>query len=250
MSGIRIPYWDRILKYACEASKATKLGFGAIDFLIDEDQGPLIVELNARPGLSIQLANEDGLRWRLKKASGIKVKTTERAVRLAKDLFGGEIEEEIESLSGKEVIGIINEVEIFSLDKSKSIKIKAKIDTGADRTSIDEELLKQLGYEEAIDYWNSFDYGVYPSTEDARQITAERDLLIENGKIQENPMITARSIVKSGNGVTIRPVLPIKFKLEGVEINSNTTSIGRSHLEHKMIIGKKDLNQFLIDPTK
>src|SRR5690606_18255766 len=86
LSGLRIPYWDRILRYAIEASKATKLGFGAIDFLIDREKGPLIVELNARPGLSIQIANEDGLRWRLKKATGLKVKTTERGIRLAKDL--------------------------------------------------------------------------------------------------------------------------------------------------------------------
>ncbi|MFS8130431.1 MAG: sugar-transfer associated ATP-grasp domain-containing protein, partial [Candidatus Dojkabacteria bacterium] len=106
VSGLKIPYWDLILKYAVEASKVTGLGFGAIDFLIDREKGPLIVELNARPGLSIQLSNDDGLRWRLKKASGIKVKTVEQGVRLGKDLFGGEIEEEIETISGKRMIGI------------------------------------------------------------------------------------------------------------------------------------------------
>ena len=67
LSGLRIPYWSKMLQYAVEAQKATNLKFAAVDFLLDRDLGPLIVELNARPGLSIQLANDDGLRWRLKK---------------------------------------------------------------------------------------------------------------------------------------------------------------------------------------
>jgi D-alanine-D-alanine ligase-like ATP-grasp enzyme len=36
-----------------------------VDLVIDRDMKPLLLELNARPGLAIQLANQQGLRKRL-----------------------------------------------------------------------------------------------------------------------------------------------------------------------------------------
>ena len=36
-----------------------------VDVVIDRDLGPLILECNARPGLSIQIANQTGLLIRL-----------------------------------------------------------------------------------------------------------------------------------------------------------------------------------------
>jgi hypothetical protein len=41
------------------------LGYIGVDFVIDHLLGPMILELNARPGLSIQLANRQGLLKRL-----------------------------------------------------------------------------------------------------------------------------------------------------------------------------------------
>jgi hypothetical protein len=38
-----------------------------VDLVVDQEQGPLLLELNARPGLAIQIANRDGLYGRLKK---------------------------------------------------------------------------------------------------------------------------------------------------------------------------------------
>jgi len=38
---------------------------GLLDLLIDRTRGPLMLELNARPGLAVQLANRDGLQRRL-----------------------------------------------------------------------------------------------------------------------------------------------------------------------------------------
>ena len=37
-----------------------------VDLVLDQDQGPLLLELNARPGLAIQIANADGLMHRVK----------------------------------------------------------------------------------------------------------------------------------------------------------------------------------------
>jgi glutathione synthase/RimK-type ligase-like ATP-grasp enzyme len=43
----------------------TGLGYLGVDLMIDEDKGPLMLEVNARPGLAIQLANGIGLLHRL-----------------------------------------------------------------------------------------------------------------------------------------------------------------------------------------
>lgn len=45
--------------------EAVELGYLGVDIVLDRDLGPLILELNARPGLNIQLANRRGLRHRL-----------------------------------------------------------------------------------------------------------------------------------------------------------------------------------------
>lgn len=58
---VTIPYWERILDYSRQAAHCFNLGYLGIDVAIDQQQGPLILELNARPGLSIQLANQQGL---------------------------------------------------------------------------------------------------------------------------------------------------------------------------------------------
>ncbi len=61
IAGHRIPFWDYILEASVKTFKIFKMGYFGIDFVIDKDLGPLILELNARPGLSIQLANRRGL---------------------------------------------------------------------------------------------------------------------------------------------------------------------------------------------
>ncbi len=39
----------------------TNLGYLGVDLVLDKDHGPLMLELNARPGLNIQIANQVGL---------------------------------------------------------------------------------------------------------------------------------------------------------------------------------------------
>ena len=65
IAGIRIPFWDDILEIAAKTFEVFGLGYFGVDFVIDHILGPLILELNARPGLNIQLANREGLRFRL-----------------------------------------------------------------------------------------------------------------------------------------------------------------------------------------
>jgi alpha-L-glutamate ligase-like protein len=65
VSGVRIPGWDNLLELAARSYELTGLGYQGIDIVLDRDRGPLILELNARPGLAIQIANRAGLKPRL-----------------------------------------------------------------------------------------------------------------------------------------------------------------------------------------
>ena len=47
----RIPFWSDVISIATRASQCIKLDYLGVDVVIDETSGPLILELNARPGL-------------------------------------------------------------------------------------------------------------------------------------------------------------------------------------------------------
>ena len=64
--GHVMPHFERALEIAVAATDLTGLGYLGADVVIDAARGPLVLELNARPGLAIQLANRAGLLPRLR----------------------------------------------------------------------------------------------------------------------------------------------------------------------------------------
>ncbi len=58
--NIQLPYWDTILDIAARCYELTGLGYLGVDIVLDKVQGPMMLELNARPGLNIQIANREG----------------------------------------------------------------------------------------------------------------------------------------------------------------------------------------------
>ncbi len=68
--GVEVPCWDEILDAASSCSDATGLGYLGVDLVIDEELGPLVMEVNARPGLQIQNVTGVGLADRLNEVAG------------------------------------------------------------------------------------------------------------------------------------------------------------------------------------
>jgi alpha-L-glutamate ligase-like protein len=64
-SELAIPHWEAILPLSAACFEVTELGYMGADVVLDKQKGPLILELNARPGLAIQIANNQGLLPRL-----------------------------------------------------------------------------------------------------------------------------------------------------------------------------------------
>jgi alpha-L-glutamate ligase-like protein len=63
--GVQVPYWHEVLAMSRRVAEAVGLGYLGVDVVVDAEQGPMLLEANARPGLAIQIANARGLLPRL-----------------------------------------------------------------------------------------------------------------------------------------------------------------------------------------
>lgn len=209
LRGIKIPGWKEILELAICAQKAAGCQFIGADISIDRDRGPMILELNARPGLSIQIANMAPLRERLERVRGLNVKTAKKGVKIAQDLFGGGLEEELEEISGRKIIGAREEIIIYGTNKERYATF-AKIDTGAYRTSIAQTLADKLQLTNILKYKK----------------------------------------VRGALGKQERPIIDLVFELDREKVHTEAFIASREEMKHDVIIGRRDLKKFLVDPTK
>lgn len=90
VSGVAVPQWDELLRLASQLATMTGLGYQGVDMVLDHKDGPMVLEINARPGLNIQIANQAGLRPRLEKVlqEGVGLATWQEKVAFAKRHFG------------------------------------------------------------------------------------------------------------------------------------------------------------------
>jgi alpha-L-glutamate ligase-like protein len=78
--GLQIPRWEELLLIAAKAYELSQLGYVGVDIVLDRSRGPMVLELNARPGLAIQIANGNGLLGRLRR-----IQVLERSGTLSRD---------------------------------------------------------------------------------------------------------------------------------------------------------------------
>ncbi len=72
IGGLVIPGWQRILELSSRCCEFSSLFYLGVDFVIDRVRGPLMLEINARPGLAIQIANNAGLTPRLRRVDSMR----------------------------------------------------------------------------------------------------------------------------------------------------------------------------------
>ena len=92
IENIQIPYWDKILTIAASCYELTGLGYLGVDIVIDQKEGPLMLELNARPGLNIQIANREGVLSRYKlieeRAHNMEKESVAKRIQFSQQTFG------------------------------------------------------------------------------------------------------------------------------------------------------------------
>ena len=81
--GVTVPHWDEILRIAALSAEMTGLGYIGVDVVLDATKGPLLLELNARPGLAIQIANFQGLLVPLEQIERVDTSRLDTAARIA-----------------------------------------------------------------------------------------------------------------------------------------------------------------------
>ena len=246
LSGIKIPHWDDILELSVKAQKASGLGFLGADVAIDREKGPVFLELNARPGLSIQVANMAGLKGRLERVEGLRIKSIARGIAVGKSLFGGEIEQELEETSGKKVIGSVEKITLIGRN-DKKIEIKAKIDTGAFSTSIDRSLARELGFDETLDAFDKVDLREFGEITQKKS-NVDQYFMEKYGRTI--PHLLDVSITWSASGVTMRPIVKMVFIMDGTRVTTRVNIVNRNNLTYRAIVGRRNLRRFLIDVSK
>jgi len=65
LMDLKVPFWREHLLIGALAYDMTGLGYLGADIVLDKNRGPMMLEVNARPGLAIQIANGKGLKTRL-----------------------------------------------------------------------------------------------------------------------------------------------------------------------------------------
>jgi len=211
LNGIKIPSWTSVLEIAVRAGEAVGLQYFGADVVLHPEKGPMILELNYQPGLSIQLANACALRKRLERVEGLEVRDAEHGVRIAKALFMSSFADRVKAKEGIKIISSVQEINLKGMDGVRK-RVLAKIDTGAWRTSISEHLAKELG-------------------------------------LLQTKNIVWKKRFKSALGVEERPVIGLTFWMAGRKIKTFASSAKRVSLKYPVIIGRKDLKGFLVDPV-
>ena len=255
LSGLKIPFWDEILEISIKCQQASGLGYAGVDIAIDQDRGPVVFELNARPGLGIQTANNAGLRGRLERVEGLKIKSIKHGIRVAKNLFGGVVEESIETMSGKQVINLVEKVSIDHKARTKGIKkpkikkekesVKALMDTGIMTSRIDKGLASRIGYSEARKHFSKFN--VPKNFED---FTAAQQYIDQNEKeISEHPDIIRLAKLTENGKIRVRPVIMINITLEKTPVEMEAVISTRTDMIYPILVGRTHLKNYLIDAS-
>jgi alpha-L-glutamate ligase-like protein len=97
IAGLKVPQWDFILQSSARGIEVTGLGYLGVDMVIDRNLGPLILEMNARPGLNIQIANGCGISGRTARIDEIFNPADDAAqrARIARTEFASERQESL-----------------------------------------------------------------------------------------------------------------------------------------------------------
>jgi len=252
LAGIQIPYWEQILEIAVKCQKASKLGYIGVDIALDAEKGPVVFELNARPGLGIQVANQAGLRWRLEKVKDIEIKSMKHGIRVAKNLFGGEVEESIEAISGRKVVNINEKIFLYyktpvskkKNDPQNREAIRVFIDTGLITSRINKTLASRIGFFEAIKYFYSLPIPKkFESFQDAQEyIDSNQSTIIGHPDILRVAKIVEEGIIK------IRPVICVHTKIASEE--KEIEMVVTEDTTYNVVIGRNELKGYLIDTSK
>lgn len=213
LRGIKIPRWNTILTMAVEAQIASSLGYCGVDIVLHPEKGPMVIEINAQPGLQIQMANMDGLHKRLDRVDEMEVRDADHGVAIAKALFAGKFSFKVKDKNKIKVLKSVETIKLFGIKNGKKAVVEARVDTGARRSSIDKTLAQELG------------------------LLNPKNILWKDG-----------FVYRSATGRQPRPVVSVKYTLAGKKIITSASVADRSRMKNPFLVGRLDMRGFLVKP--
>ena len=146
----------------------------------------MVVELNVRPGLSIQNANKAGLKKRLERVEDLNVLNPEHGVKIAQALFAEKYSDKIMAKDGLTVIDPKIEIEVFG-DENQQETVMATVNTGRFSSAIAGDLAKKLGKIDIDDLlWFQQD------VKEGKVPVVEVNLTIKDKKIKSTMLVSKR----------------------------------------------------------
>jgi hypothetical protein len=140
------------------------------------------------------------------------------------------------------IIGPVEEV-VLSRNSGKKKNALARIDTGADYSSIGENLAKNIGFKRIVKELQNLKHII---TNPKKNHKPEQELL------NSIKGVKGAILIRSAAGRTRRVLVPLNMELAGKNIRTKVTIIERTHMQYPMIVGRKDLQKgkFIIDPLR
>ena len=166
----------------------------------------MILEVNAQPGLKIQIANRAGLRERLSRVQGLKIVSIKHGIRVAQALFA---DPRLEAKGlGRKTVEPFTDVLLRGLHGDE-LTVHAKVDTGADSSSIDRSIAEKLG-------------------------------------LMDPENILYEDYFESSLGRRRRQIVGVTMLLAGTKLKTRASVADRSKLRYQMIVGRRDLKGFAV----
>ena len=140
------------------------------------------------------------------------------------------------------IIGPVEEI-LLARRTGKKKHVLARIDTGADYSSICEKLAMAIGFKSIVIELQKLKHII---RNPIKNYKPERELL---NRIKG---VKGAILIRSAAGRTRRVFVPLKIELGGKIIRTKVTIIERTHMEYPMIVGRKDLQKakFIVDPLR
>jgi len=190
LAGFLVPHWEEILLTAIKAADVSGAYYSGVDIFIDKNKGPIVVELNTSPGLSIQLANHKGLRRRLERIKDVQVLSPEHGLKIAQAMFRSSLAEKFTPPGERAQIEVISQGELI-LGKKQRRQLTFFVNTKRSRSSISRELATELGWLDPEDLlW------VQKSESGEKQPVIEVNFVL-GGKKVKTEMLVSRQLDKS-----------------------------------------------------
>jgi len=147
----------------------------------------------------------------------------------------------VERILNKKLVGVKEQIKVFGPYKV-AIETKARIDSGARKSSIDVRLAEKAGFKKATLLLQKLKKVKIMNKNDGKKIIENIEKNIKN----EFKYVSYLDVIKSSHGYSIRPIINVKLELAGNKFETEANLYDRSHMTFSVLVGRNSLDKFIV----